>query len=179
MRFFEILTVPTYVTKAVSPLGKLTKVFTVAITVVKHDKECTIWSVAPVSITQSELLKAFLSTILVEKTECFRLGTRGILEFIPDMKTALVLRLGEVEVEVPTTSDVIPVGPSTPVYMQEELTLAQYIKAGLSCGMCKSLNKYNNQVISQVVVAIDLYSASAKDLETTSGEVVTLFLVHN
>ena len=43
----------------------------------------------------------------------------------------------------------------------------------------KPLNKYNNQVISQVVVAIDLYSASAKDLETTSGEVVTLFLVHN
>ena len=46
--------------------------------------------------------------------------------------------------------------------------LSQYIKVGLSCGMCKSLNKYNSQVISQVVVAIDLYSASAEDLETTS-----------
>ena len=122
MRFFEILTVPTYVTKAVTPLGKLTKVFTVAITVVKHDKECTMWYVALVSITQFELLKAFLSTILVEKTECFRLGIKGILEFIPDMKATLVLRLGEAE--VPTTSDAILVSPSTLVYMQEELTLA-------------------------------------------------------
>ena len=122
MTFSEILTVPTCVTKAASLLGKLTKVFTVAITVVKHDKECTMWYVAPVSITQFELLKAFLSTILVEKTECFKLGRKGILKFIPDMKATLVLRLGEAE--VPTTSNAIPVSPSTPVYMQEELTLA-------------------------------------------------------
>jgi len=122
MRFSKILTVPTCVTKVVSPLGKLTKVFTIAITVVKHDKECTMWSVAPMSITQSELLKAFLSKILTEKTECFRLGRKGILKFILDMKAALVLRLGEAE--VPTTSNAIPISPSTPVYMQEELTLA-------------------------------------------------------
>ena len=46
--------------------------------------------------------------------------------------------------------------------------LSQYINTGLSCEICKSFNKYNNQVTSQVVVAIDLYSASAEDLETTS-----------
>ena len=40
------------------------------------------------------------------------------------MKAALVLRLGEAE--VPATSDAIPISPSTPVYMQEELTLAAW-----------------------------------------------------
>ena len=46
--------------------------------------------------------------------------------------------------------------------------LSHYINTGLSCGMCKSFNRCNNQVTSYVVVAIGLYSTSAEDLETTS-----------
>lgn len=51
MSFSNIFTVPICVTRAVSPLERLTKVFRVAMTMVKQDTEYTIWYVAPVSIT--------------------------------------------------------------------------------------------------------------------------------
>ena len=68
--FVEISTVPICVTKANSPFGRLTKVFKIAVIEVKQDTECTMWFVALVSITQSDLLKAILSTFLAEKMEC-------------------------------------------------------------------------------------------------------------
>ena len=44
--------------------------------------------------------------------------------------------------------------------------LSQYNRTGLSCCTCKSFNRYNSHVTSHVVVAMDLYSALAEDLET-------------
>ena len=49
----DTFTVPTCVTNAVSPFGRLTKVLRVSVIEIKHDMEWTIWSVAPISITQS------------------------------------------------------------------------------------------------------------------------------
>ena len=74
---------PTWVTEATSPLGRLTNVFKVAVIVVKHVMECTIWLVAPVSMTQSEAWKLSLSTTLAEKMECLKVGVKGNKEFVP------------------------------------------------------------------------------------------------
>ena len=114
--------VPTCVTNAVSPFGRLTKVLRVSIIEVKHDMEWTIWSIVPVSITQSVYLNIFLSTILAEKIECSKVGKKGILGLVPDIRAELKLRL--VYAKVPTTLEVKPKAPSPPVAMQEALTLA-------------------------------------------------------
>ena len=98
---------PTWVIKATSPLGRLTKVFKVAVIVVKHVMECTIWLVAPVSMTQSVAWKTSLSTTLVEKIECLKEGVKGNNELVLDMvstKEELTLSEGEMDEEVtPTT----------------------------------------------------------------------------
>ena len=87
--FVEISTVPICVTKAESPFGRLTKVFKIAVMEVKQDTECTMWSVAPVSITQLDPLKAVLSTFLAEKMECWKEGLKRWLEWLPDMSAGL------------------------------------------------------------------------------------------
>ena len=76
IRCSDIFTMPTWVTEATSPLSKLTKVFRVAVIVVKHAIECTIWSVAPVSMTQSVAWKTSLLTTLAEKIEWFKEGVK-------------------------------------------------------------------------------------------------------
>ena len=78
-RLSKILTVPICVTKAVSPFGRLTCVFRVAVIEVKQDTECIIWPVAHVSMTQSNSLKASLLMVFTEKTGCFKVGMKGIL----------------------------------------------------------------------------------------------------
>ena len=118
----DTFTVPTCVTNAISPFGRLTKVLRVAVIEVKCDIEWTIWSVAPVSTTQSVSLKVFLSTILAEKIECSKMGTKGTLELVPDIRVELKIRL--VCAEIPITSEAEPEVPSPPVTKQEVLTLA-------------------------------------------------------
>ena len=93
IRVLDTLTVPTCVTNVVSPFGRLTKVLRVAAIEVKHDIEWTIWSVAPLSIIQSISLKIFLTTILVEKIECSKVGTKGTLGVVPNIRVELKLRL--------------------------------------------------------------------------------------
>ena len=66
-------------TKAISPFGRFTNVFKVAMIEVKETIECTIWSVAPVSMTQSKFLNASLLIVFVEKIECVKLGLKGKL----------------------------------------------------------------------------------------------------
>ena len=88
IRVSEILTVPIWVTKAISPLGKFTCVFSVEVIEVKQETECTIWSVAPVSMTQSMDENISLLTSFAEKTECFKLELKDKLEAI----LAIVLR---------------------------------------------------------------------------------------
>lgn len=83
--FFEILAVPMCVTKGVSPLGRFKCVFKVAVMDVKQDTECIMWSVVPVSITQSVALKLSLLTVLAEKIKCFKVGLKGKLGMIPYM----------------------------------------------------------------------------------------------
>ena len=73
IRVSEILTVPIWVTKAISPLGRFTCVFRVEVSEVKQETKCTIWSVAPVSMTQSVDENISLLTSFAEKTECFKL----------------------------------------------------------------------------------------------------------
>ena len=52
---------------------------------VKYVMECTIWSVASVSVTQSMDLKASLFTILAEKIECSKLGLKDKVVKVPNM----------------------------------------------------------------------------------------------
>ena len=73
------------VTKAISPFGKLTWVFKIVVIEVKQVTECTIWSVAPVSMTQSVVWKNSLSTFLAENIECCKVGLKERLEEVPDM----------------------------------------------------------------------------------------------
>ena len=73
------------VTKAISPFGKLTCVFKVVLIDVKQVTECTIWSVAPVSMTQSVVWKHSLSTFLAENIECCKVGLKERLEEVLDM----------------------------------------------------------------------------------------------
>ena len=114
--------VPTCVTNAISPFGRLTKVLKVAVIELKHNMKWTIWSVAPISITQSISLKIFLTTILTEKIECYKVETKDTLGLVLDIKAKLKLRL--VCAKVPTTSEVEPEAPSPRIAMQEMLTLA-------------------------------------------------------
>ena len=53
---------------------------------VKYVMEYIIWSVAPVSMTQSVELKASLFTVLAEKIECSKLGLKGKVDRVPDME---------------------------------------------------------------------------------------------
>ena len=46
--------------------------------VVKQERECTIWLVAPVSITHKFSLTTIGSFTLEEKTECEKLGVKPI-----------------------------------------------------------------------------------------------------
>ena len=78
IRCSDIFTMPTWVTEATSLLGKLTKVFRVAMIMVKHAIECTIWFVAPVSMTQLVAWKTSLLTTLAEKIECFKEGVTKV-----------------------------------------------------------------------------------------------------
>ena len=54
-----------------------------AIIVVKQDIECTMWSVALVSMTQSVVPKQILLTSLAEKMEYVKFGLKARLETIP------------------------------------------------------------------------------------------------
>ena len=122
IRVLDTLTVPTCVTNVVSPFGRLTKVLRVAVIEVKQDIKWTIWSVAPVSIIQSVSLKIFLSTVLAEKIECSKVGTKGTIELIPDIRAELKLRL--FCAEIPTILEAALEVPSPPVTKQEVLILA-------------------------------------------------------
>ena len=62
--------VPTWVTRAASPLGNSTTVCEIAVKEVNKCIKQTMWFVAPVSITQVSTPKAFLFITLVEKIEC-------------------------------------------------------------------------------------------------------------
>lgn len=63
----ERTTVPIWVTIVDSPLGYWTVEWMDAVKVVKQERECTIWSVAPVSIIHVSNEKAVLFTIFEEK----------------------------------------------------------------------------------------------------------------
>ena len=84
------------------------------------------WSVALVSMTQSKFLKASLLTFLVKNIECDRLGLKGKLEEVPDMR--LEQRLAEeltCDCEE-NTSKVPPECTSTQTTLEEALTLAAW-----------------------------------------------------
>ena len=74
----ERTTVPIWVTIVDSPLGYWTVEWMDAVKVVKQERECTIWSVALVSIIHFSNEKAVLFTIFEEKIEC----VRSISEFL-------------------------------------------------------------------------------------------------
>ena len=72
----EIWTVPIWVTETKSPLGNSTEAFIVDVTVVKHEKECTMWSIALVSMAHKLSLTAIGSFTLEANNECERLGIK-------------------------------------------------------------------------------------------------------
>ena len=63
-------TVPMCVAKAFSPLGRWMYVLTEDVIEVNLHKECTMWSVAPMSKIQVLWLKQVLFTFWTEKMEC-------------------------------------------------------------------------------------------------------------
>ncbi len=69
-----IWTVLIWVTDTKTPLGNSTEALTTDMIVVKHERECTMWSVAPVSITHKFSFAALGNFTLEAKTECERLG---------------------------------------------------------------------------------------------------------
>ncbi|KAM4121627.1 hypothetical protein ACB094_01G020100 [Castanea mollissima] len=83
IRASKILTVPIWVTKAISPLDKFTCVFRVEVIEVKQETECTIWSVAPVSMIQSVDENISLLTSFAEKIECLKLELKDKPKAIP------------------------------------------------------------------------------------------------
>ena len=72
----ETWTVPIWVTETKTPLGNSTGALTTNVTVVKHEREYTIWSVAPVSIIHKFSLVALGNFTLEANTECERLGVK-------------------------------------------------------------------------------------------------------
>lgn len=86
VKVFEIWTVPLWVTKAVSPLGKLTWACNMEVIEVRHVTECSMWFVAPLSMIRSDDLKDVLSITSSEKMECYKvdLNWKDVQEKIPD-----------------------------------------------------------------------------------------------
>ena len=94
------ITIPMCVTEAISPLGSWTIDWVIAVIVVKSWTEHTIWSVAPVSITQVLESYALLLTTWAEKTGC--------LKSIPAIEEALddtTLAMAMVSVSLPWTEE--------------------------------------------------------------------------
>ena len=87
IRVDERVIEPMWVTIAVSPLGRATTQLTVVNSMNKWTK-CTIWSVAPMSITQVSPLKVVLLTICAEKIECLK--SEFPKKDIPDIEKALL-----------------------------------------------------------------------------------------
>ena len=73
---WETWTVPIWVIETKTPLGNSTEAFTTDVIVVRHERECTMWSVAPVSIIHKFSLTALGNFTLKTKTECERLGVK-------------------------------------------------------------------------------------------------------
>lgn len=95
-----------------------------------------IWSFAPISVTQLDLLKASLLTVFVEKIECSKLGVK--LDWILDMR--LIWGWEEVEAKSKTTSEV----PSTQVLVVTMLTMAAWCPSPRLPLVLRNANNYSH-----------------------------------